>query len=53
MADEGANRRIFEDALRGIERSNCKDTLSFEPYSYKKLKDSPTGLNVRYYLEAL
>jgi hypothetical protein len=53
LADEAVTGGIFHDALSGIESSGCKSVLTFEPYSYKKLKEEARGLETRYFLEAL
>jgi hypothetical protein len=53
LADPSVSDRIFDDAFDGISVSKCKSVLSFEPYSYKKLKDRAKDTDVRYYLDAL
>jgi hypothetical protein len=51
--NEDQKNKIFEDAFRGIQRSRCTGVVSFEPYSYKILKEMTTGVDIRYYMEML
>jgi hypothetical protein len=53
LPKEDQEDKIFDDALRGIQRSGCTGVVSFEPYSYKILKERTTGIDIRYYMEML